>query len=474
MNEYDLKKTLAKRSEKQNNNPAAPQGFNGIPNSVLTEVFAGKRKATNEMMGHRSNLAPSIAAKMNQAFGMDFSAVQVYQTDAMKGTGMQGMAQGNKVVLSSDVDLNTMEGQAILGHELSHIRAQSMGMGTGNGLLQDAALEHQADNEGLLAAHGQNIYGESMGMSMGLGMAGFEGLTPLGGGMSATAAAPMQAFWNPFHKIEKDQAEYDRLRDKLHGKGDSSESGLYENEWKLLTKLSDKLQAAGRTVEPFAGFDANQIMDNSDVRNGGNKAFIMKMKKESTELSYSDVGMREQNAMMNYSGPRKYPFINSYLRGLDEAPDDATKQDADLLTSGLGKYETKESFAVKRFIHTTALSYMPEDKKVNAKTQNLSGKVLTDQAPMSTSMNQEFDFGTDEEGGRRVLLNIEIPANAHVGAPINGISKFNNSEEEEFLMRPGSRLYVISDSGPDGDESKDRIIHCKAMEPRSGEQKKEK
>jgi len=106
---------------------------------------------------------------------------------------MHGMAQGNRVILSSDVDLNTMEGQAVLGHELSHVRAQSMGIGSGRGLLSDAALEHQADTEGLLAARGMNISGESMGMSTGFGMAGVEGLSPIGAGLGASAGAPMQA-----------------------------------------------------------------------------------------------------------------------------------------------------------------------------------------------------------------------------------------------------------------------------------------
>ena len=39
----------------------------------------------------------------------------------MSGTDMKGISQGNKVVLPSDVDLNTGEGQAVAGHELSHI-----------------------------------------------------------------------------------------------------------------------------------------------------------------------------------------------------------------------------------------------------------------------------------------------------------------------------------------------------------------
>ena len=194
----DYMKKNAQKGAQQNSDAPIQAKTNGIPNSVLNDVFAGRRKADSSMMGHSQNLAPSIAAKMSRAFGMDLSGMQVYQTDAMKGTGMRGMAQGNKIVLSSEVNLNTTAGQAVLGHEISHIHAQSQGVGMGHsGLYENAALEHQADTEGLLAAQGRSIYSDGMdagiGMQYGLGMQGVEGLTSLSGGMSANAGAPMQA-----------------------------------------------------------------------------------------------------------------------------------------------------------------------------------------------------------------------------------------------------------------------------------------
>ena len=194
----DYTKKRAAQSAQQNNALPIQGKTNGIPNSALQDVFAGRRRADSSMMGHSQNLAPSIAAKMSRAFGMDLTGMQVYRSDAMKGTGMRGMAQGNKIVLSSDVNLNTLEGQAVFGHEVSHIRAQSQGIGTGHsGLYENAALEHQADTEGMLAAQGRSIYSDGMdtgiGMQYGLGMQGVEGLTPLGSGMSANAGAPMQA-----------------------------------------------------------------------------------------------------------------------------------------------------------------------------------------------------------------------------------------------------------------------------------------
>ena len=72
MNEY--KKKLAAQAGKGNKESSAPDALsamtNGIPNSVLNDVFAGKKKATSEMMGHRMPLPPSIVAKMQQSFGL--------------------------------------------------------------------------------------------------------------------------------------------------------------------------------------------------------------------------------------------------------------------------------------------------------------------------------------------------------------------------------------------------------------------
>ena len=201
MSEYE-KQSAAKQNEEEQEELQKAQreaGINGIPNSVLLAVLGGRLKPDASMLGTSETLAPSIAAKMSRAFGMDVSGVKVYRSDKMVGTGMQGLAQGNRVILSSDIDLNTLEGQAVLGHELSHIHAQNMGIGMGHvGLLQDASLERQADIEGMRAAQGLSAFQQDgmdmgRGMSYGFGMAGVEGVMPLSGGISASAAAPMQA-----------------------------------------------------------------------------------------------------------------------------------------------------------------------------------------------------------------------------------------------------------------------------------------
>jgi len=209
-----MKEAIKRPKEQQNTsaNGYLSSANTTIPNSVLCDVISGYKRPTSEMMGHRTDLAPSIQAKMSKAFGMDFSNLSLYKSDVMKDTGNKGMAQGNSVVLSSDINLNTLEGQAILGHELSHIHAQSMGIGLGHsGLYTNDALERQADTEGMMAAKGMNIFGESSSMDMGTGMLSFDSLTPIGSGMGTTAGAPMQAKDKPTrsHGTENQQPVQD-------------------------------------------------------------------------------------------------------------------------------------------------------------------------------------------------------------------------------------------------------------------------
>ena len=214
MKDYEEKETAIQ--EQQAAEQEEKEYVSGIPNSVLLAVLGGKLKPDDSMIGESETLAPSIAAKMSRAFGMDVSSVKVSRSDKMKGTGMKGMAQGNRVILSSEVDLNTLEGQEILGHELSHIHAQAQGIGMGHmGLLQDRALEHQADVQGMRAARGLSIFKDTMdmgaGMNYGFGMQGVEGVKPLTGGISASAAAPMQASsgkpWTNWFKSKKEPEE---------------------------------------------------------------------------------------------------------------------------------------------------------------------------------------------------------------------------------------------------------------------------
>ena len=142
--------------EKQNVSAALQQERAGFPNSAMLALLRGAASVSasaSDARGHREDLTASIENKMSKSFGMNLSGLRLYRSEAMKDSGLQGLSSGNQVVLSSDVNLNTTAGQAVLGHELSHIRAQNQGVGLGHrGLLNDASLERQADIEGQRAA----------------------------------------------------------------------------------------------------------------------------------------------------------------------------------------------------------------------------------------------------------------------------------------------------------------------------------
>ncbi len=87
---------------------------------------------------------------------MDLSGVELYESQAVADGGAQAVAQGRRIGFAPGaLDFGSRQGQALLGHELSHLRSQALGQARGQGFLQDAALERQADREGALAAGGQ-------------------------------------------------------------------------------------------------------------------------------------------------------------------------------------------------------------------------------------------------------------------------------------------------------------------------------
>jgi len=126
-------------------------------------------------------LSEAIRAKMENAFGADLSAVRLYENPAVAEAGARAVAQGSRIAFApGSADFHTRTGQALLGHELSHVLSQARGEVSGRGLLVDRSLEARADREGELAAAGETVY---------------DG--PVAGALTdasaASAAGPMQA-----------------------------------------------------------------------------------------------------------------------------------------------------------------------------------------------------------------------------------------------------------------------------------------
>lgn len=136
--------------------PAAQRLGQAAP--PMDALRAGLAQPSPEQVGQRIDLPSQIQAKMEQAFGMDFSGVQLYRSQAVADTGAQAVAQGGRIAFAPDqLDFSSQAGQSLLGHELSHVASQARGEVRGRGFLENTALEARADQEGAMAARGESV-----------------------------------------------------------------------------------------------------------------------------------------------------------------------------------------------------------------------------------------------------------------------------------------------------------------------------
>ena len=143
-----------------------------LPNSAMVEN-----------LGHQVDMPVVMREKMEGAFGMDLSDVKLYENKAVGKAGAEAVAQGSNIAFApGKMDFTSTHGQALLGHEISHVASQARGEVKGSGLVNDHALEARADREGLMAARGESV------------TAGYGGASaPLSSASAASAAGPMQA-----------------------------------------------------------------------------------------------------------------------------------------------------------------------------------------------------------------------------------------------------------------------------------------
>lgn len=109
-------------------------------------------------------LPDPVRGKMERSFGADFSGVSVHQDGRADAMGAMAYAQGDNIHMGAGhYDPASQTGQALIGHELSHVVQQregraSAGQGQaktkGAAVVADASLEAEADRHGELAAQG--------------------------------------------------------------------------------------------------------------------------------------------------------------------------------------------------------------------------------------------------------------------------------------------------------------------------------
>ena len=103
-------------------------------------------------------LPSDIRTKMETAFGADFSDVRVHIGREASSLGAIAYTWGSNIHFApGQYNPHTLQGQKLLGHELWHVVQQKSGrvknpFGGGVAVVQDHALEAEADRMGIKAA----------------------------------------------------------------------------------------------------------------------------------------------------------------------------------------------------------------------------------------------------------------------------------------------------------------------------------
>ena len=87
-----------------------------MPAPSMDALRAGMARPATEQPGQRVDLPSQIQAKMESAFGMDFSGVRLYRSQAVADGGAQAVTQGSRIAFAPDrLDFFSQEGQSLLG-----------------------------------------------------------------------------------------------------------------------------------------------------------------------------------------------------------------------------------------------------------------------------------------------------------------------------------------------------------------------
>ena len=120
-----------------------------------TAAPAGER-ATRSAAGRP--LPGAVRARMETAFGADFSDVTVREDGATAALDAVAVTRGNQISFSPGMyDVHSPEGLEVIGHELAHVLQQRSGRVHGSGVTEVPALESEAHEAGRQAAHGASV-----------------------------------------------------------------------------------------------------------------------------------------------------------------------------------------------------------------------------------------------------------------------------------------------------------------------------
>lgn len=122
--------------------------------------------STRRLMARQDRRAPStgralpgaVRARMETAFGADFSDVRVHEDDRAAALGAAAYTRGSEIAFHPGVwDPASREGLEALGHELAHVLQQRAGQVPGTGVTEVPALEAEAHEAGQRVARGEPV-----------------------------------------------------------------------------------------------------------------------------------------------------------------------------------------------------------------------------------------------------------------------------------------------------------------------------
>jgi hypothetical protein len=112
------------------------------------------------------SMPEEVQSKMERAFSTDFSAVHIHEGPQATAMGALAYTQGTDIHFApGQYNPNSQRGQALLGHELTHVVQQSQGrvqattQAKGVDMNNEAGLEREAEEMGAKVARGERVIG---------------------------------------------------------------------------------------------------------------------------------------------------------------------------------------------------------------------------------------------------------------------------------------------------------------------------
>jgi hypothetical protein len=135
--------------------PAAAHQHRPEPDATRPAASAGRSSAAERPLPH------AVRARMEAAFGADFSGVTVREDGAAAAMDAVAFTRDETITfrpgLYDQYDLSSPEGLEIIAHELTHVLQQRAGRVPGAGVVEDQGLEAEADEAGRSAPRGEPV-----------------------------------------------------------------------------------------------------------------------------------------------------------------------------------------------------------------------------------------------------------------------------------------------------------------------------